>query len=455
MAKITASNFDELLHADAVRRDIQGKSVRAGFARVAAQGVQFVLAVGSTMVLARLLAPEAFGLRDMVLVLVAFVGSFRDFGLPLAVANREQIDHLGMSRVFWINLWLNVGIVLFMLAMSPLLAWWFQERALLAATPLMAASVFALGISTQHGSLLTRQMRHDVLTVIEVGSLVVGVGVAVSLALLGFGYWALLWQLAATLIVQSAATWVVCGWVPAGPRASRASSGLRDLFRYSSDLTVFRVITHVGRNLDRFLVGRFGGATNMGLYGRAYQWSLFPLQQAYTPLLNVAVSGLSRVQHDPSRYRSYFKRGMLPVYALIFPALIFMFVEAPNVVLFVLGDEWMAAIPLFRVLCVARRSSRASTASPSGFICRKGQTQTPAALGAGLHAADDRRRGDRRAVGHNGRPPGALRSARPGSPFPASPTACAPPTSTRATLSKFYGDRPSRRWRRRARSSRC
>ena len=353
MARITAKNFDALLGADAVRRDIQGKSVRSGFARVTAQVIQFVVGLGSMMVLARLLNDADFGLRDMVVVLMAFVGSFQDFGLPLAVSNREQIDHLGMSRVFWINLWLNVGIALFMLAMAPLLAWWFNERAVLVATPLVAFSVFVLGTATQPKALLSRQMRHGAQTVVEVVSLVVGAAVAIGMALLGYGFWALIWQVAISQILRGVGMWVACGWLPAGPRASRASTGLRDLFRYTSDFTLFSIVSHVGRNLDRFLVGRFGGAANMGLYGRAYQWSLFPLQQAYTPLLNVAVSGLSRVQHEPARYRAYFKRGLLPMYALIFPALIFMLVEAHNVVLFVLGADWAAAIPLFRVLCVS------------------------------------------------------------------------------------------------------
>ncbi len=353
MARITAENFDAVLSADAVRRDIQGKSVRSGFARVAAQLVQFVLGFGSAILLARLIAPDQFGIRDMVVVLMAFVGSFQDFGLPLAVSNREEVDHVGMSRVFWVNLWLNVGIALFMLAMTPVMAFWFQEPALLAATPLMALSVFVLGTATQPKALLSRQMRHGALTVVETGSLIIGLVTAVVLALLGYGYWALLWQIVAAHVTKSVGMWVACGWLPAGPRASRASRGLRDLFRYSSNVTAYSVIAHVGRNLDRFLIGRFGGATNMGLYGRAYQWSLFPLQQAYTPLLNVAVSGLSRVQHEPARYRAYFKRGMLPMYAIIFPALIFMLVEAHNVVLLVLGQQWAAAIPLFRVLCVS------------------------------------------------------------------------------------------------------
>lgn len=352
MTRITRENFNQLLDAETVRQEIERKSVRSGLSRVVAQGIQFVLGVGATMILARLLAPEAYGLRDMVLALMAFVGSFRDFGLPTAVVNRAAIDHLGLSRLFWINLWLNGALALLMGAMAPLLVWWFREPLLLPATLLMAGGIFITGLANQHQGLLLRQMRHDLLATIEVGSLIAGILVAVGLALAGFGAWALLWQLFVTHVSSGVATWLACGWTPAGPRAGRGEP-LRDLFTFSTNVTAFRVISHIGRNLDRLLIGRFGGAVDMGLYGQAYKWSLFPLQQAYTPLLNVAVSGLSRVQNDPARYRAYFKRGMMPVYALIVPALIFMFVEAAAIVRVVLGAGWLAAIPFFRLLCVA------------------------------------------------------------------------------------------------------
>lgn len=352
MARITRENFDQLLHADTVRQHLERKSVRSGLSRVVAQGVQFVLGVGATMILARLLTPEAYGLRDMVLVLMAFVGSFRDFGLPTAVVNRHAIDYLGMSRLFWINLWLNGALALFMGIMAPVLVWWFREPLLLPATLLMAIGIFVTGLANQHQGILLRQMRHDALAIIEVVSLISGILVAVALALSGFGAWALIWQLFVTHVTNGVATWLICGWLPAGPRAG-GSSPLHDLFTFSTNVTAYRIISHIGRNLDRVLIGRFGGAVDMGLYGQAYKWSLFPLQQAYTPLLNVAVSGLSRVQDDPIRYRAYFKRGLQPVYALIVPALLFMLVEATTMVRFVLGDGWLVAIPFFRLLCVA------------------------------------------------------------------------------------------------------
>ena len=332
--------------------------------RLGAQGVQFALTIGSGAALARLLTPRDFGLFAMSTSLIAFVGSFRDFGLPMATAHQTTIDQRQLSALFWLTVRLNLLLLLFMAAMAPLLARFYGELRLVPLTLLMAVGVFVIGLSTQHESLLTRQMRFGALTLIETGALLAGIGVGIGAALLGIGPWALVCQFLMNLLAKSAALWLVCAWRPdARARSLAAGPDLRAILTYSRHTTGFRVLAHIGRNLDRVLVGYFGGSAVLGLYDKSYQWSIVPTAQVQGPLLGVAVASLSRVRHDAAAYRAGCRAALLPVFSLSLPASAFMVVEARAIILLLLGPQWLAAVPLFRLFSIAAFVGSISTAT--------------------------------------------------------------------------------------------
>jgi PST family polysaccharide transporter len=307
------------------------------------------------MTLARLLTPTDFGLFAMVGWLMAFVSSFRDFGLSLAVVQKDKLSDAQLTGLFWINLKLNLLLFGFMALMAPVLAWFYSEPRLIPITLAAACGLFVLGLSAQHTSLLTRQMRFGVLTMIDVVAALVGIAVGVGAALLGLGYWALVLQYVATLATQSLATWWISSWRPGPPvgRAAASDLGLGATLRYGANDTGFRVITYFGRNLDTILVGYISGAATLGLYQTAYRWSVLPMQQVYMSLSNVAVASLSRMQHDPVAYRAYCRTGFLPILSLTMPALAFLTVAADDVILVLLGPQWAGAAPFFRLMCIA------------------------------------------------------------------------------------------------------
>lgn len=333
-------------------------TVRSGAIQLVAQAIQLALYIIAALVLARLLTPADFGLFAMVATLTAFVASFKDFGFTMAAVHRDNIDDQQSSTLFWMSMKLNLLMGLFVAAMAPVLAWFYGEPRLTAMTLAVAAGVVAIGLAAQHESLLIRRMRFAGLAVVDVVSLLAGVALGITCAILGAGYWSLVAQFVATGVLRSAGVWAISGWRPA-----RQASGTRSLahvdpmLSYAGYLTAYRILTHVGRNLDRVLVGYFSGTTAVGFYDNAFRWSLYPVQQVYQPLMNVAVASLSRVQHAPATYRAFCRAAFLPMFSIVLPALVFMAVEPRRVLLVLLGEQWLPAVPLFQVLCVAALAS--------------------------------------------------------------------------------------------------
>ncbi|NJL82373.1 MAG: lipopolysaccharide biosynthesis protein [Chloroflexaceae bacterium] len=341
------------LATDVVQSDLKVRSVRSGLITFAAQPVKFALGVGSTAILARLLQPEDFGLVAMVTPLLVLVDSISNLGLETAIVHKAQLNPQQASAIFWLSLKINAFVIGGMVLMAPVLAWFYGRGELVGIVLMMAVGAFALCAAFQHKSLLQRQLRFGILTTIEVVSTVLGAFVGVFAAWRGFGYWSLVLQLVVMQVSNSTAYWFACDWRPARAIASQPQADLGQMISYGAHLTGFRFLTRFGKQLDRVLIGYFSGAAALGLYSVAYNWAYFPFDQIYNPMFNVAVASLSRAHEDPQSYRLYCRRGLLLLFSLCMPALAFLFVEARPVILVLLGEKWLEAIPLFRLLLIA------------------------------------------------------------------------------------------------------
>src|SRR5258705_5916325 len=112
-------------------KDLRGRAIRGGFAKVCSQGANFALRVGSLMVLARLLDPKDFGLVGMVTAFTGVLNLFRDFGLSSATVQRVEVTDDQVSTLFWINSFVGGGLWLLLAAVSPFVASFYPGPRLL------------------------------------------------------------------------------------------------------------------------------------------------------------------------------------------------------------------------------------------------------------------------------------------------------------------------------------
>lgn len=321
---------------------------------VSSQALKLGLSLGSTAVLARLLTPEDFGLVAMTTPLLTLADSVSNLGLETAIVQRKHLTHEQTSEIFWLSQCVNTVLMTGLVALTPGFAWIFREERVIGIGLVISVGITARCLSFQQRALLKRQMQFGVLSSIELGSLLVGTGVALGSAFQGWGYWALILQGVVVELVQCVLYWRSCPWRPSPPKKLlRPSSELRSLLRYSLPLTGHRCLTRLGMYLDRLCIGYMGGPQVLGLYQTAYRWAYFPFEQIFFTFFDVAVSSFSRVQEDIERYRSYFRYGLMPIFGISMPALAFLYVKAQSVILILLGDQWAEVVPIFRLLLVA------------------------------------------------------------------------------------------------------
>ena len=337
-------------NTDHLRSDLKQRSVRGGAVTIAAQIGKFVLKFGSTIVLARLLVPEDYGLIGMATVVIGFVEYFKDLGLSTATIQRREINHQQISTLFWINIGVGCLVASIVALLAAAIASFYNEPRLTGITLALAVNFVFGGLTVQHQALLKRQMQFASLARIEIIAIAVGVITAIITAYYGWGYWALVLMLSATAATNAIGVWVACDWRPGLPRRN---ANVGSMLAYGGNLTGFNLVNYFSRNLDNILIGRVWGSGPLGLYAQAYRLLLLPIQQINNPINSVALPALSSLQTEPTQYRRYYYKAILLIATIGMPMVAFMFACTEPLILTVLGEQWSEAILIFRCLAPA------------------------------------------------------------------------------------------------------
>jgi PST family polysaccharide transporter len=359
----TAERFrTEHLHAD-----LKGRAVRGGMLTFASQGGGFLLTSIMTVVLARLLTPTDFGLVAMVTAITGLGQAFADLGLSEATIQRQHITQEQVSALFWINLAIGLGLMLVMIGLAPVLAWFYREPRLKNLSFVLSLVFLIGGLRVQHNALLQRQMRFAAIAIRDIVANAVSVALAITMAWLGAGYWAIVAYPLAFNSTAMVLTWMMVRWLPGPPRRG---AQVGSLIAFGGNVAGSYLINYLNRSTDNICIGWYWGASPLGLYSRAYNLLLRPVNQLNAPLSTIMVPSLSRLQNDPERFARYYLRVANLIMWMATPFFGFLFVAAEPVIMLALGKQWLAAVPVFQFLCIAALAQLLYNPTMWLFVCR-------------------------------------------------------------------------------------
>jgi O-antigen/teichoic acid export membrane protein len=301
------------------------------------------------VVVARYLSPQEYGVVAMVWVVLGLTRAFADMGLSGAVVvRRDQSDEI-LSSLYWANVMAGGILALLLVAGAPLAASFFHEPAL--ARPVAwLGLIFVLGGPGQlHQVLAEKQLVFAGISVVEVVAAVVGLA-AVTVALrMEFGVLGVVWAQAIAAGTRAIGLIVTSRWRPGWHFSFEELHGYLGFGIYQMGE---RSINYFSANVDYLLIGRYLGSQALGVYSVAYQLAVFPLLRVNPVLTRVAFPAFARKSDDhPSLVRGYLELSAIIAF-VAFPLLIGLAVTAPTVVTLAFGAEWLAAVPVLRVLAV-------------------------------------------------------------------------------------------------------
>lgn len=312
----------------------------------------FGLAVsfGTIAIVARKLTPEDYGVVAMVTSITALFLVFSDFGLTLVTVQRPKITQAQLSTLFWVNVAFGTLLGLLTAGLGPVLAWFYDDPRLLPITLLLASMFPVLSLGLQHQALLKRNMKFIRLSLVRLSGTTAGAIVSITLALCGFGYWALVWQLIGYVIVQTVCSFLAWRWLPGRP--SRCED-LRSMLGFGGYLSAHGLVGYLASNVDKVLLGRFCGPAALGLYANAFNVMTRPITLAAHSVGEAAIPAMSRSATTPDGMTSVYLRTFSLTCLLGLPACVVGILWADDVVLTLFGVQWTGAIVILRILFIA------------------------------------------------------------------------------------------------------
>lgn len=329
---------------------LASKSAKSGYYSALTQISMFILSSVSTLVLARLLTPDDFGLIAMVAVFINFASMFKDAGLSMATVQKDDITQNEISGLFWVNVIISFVLALVMVAISPLVVSFYERNEVGLILIILSVSFFISGLSVQHKAILQRLLRFDLIGIVQVASQAIGLIVAVIMALMGFEYMALVLN---TLIINIVMTLLIIYFVKWTPSRTFNFKKIKDMLLFGGNITGFNLVNYFSRNGDNIIIGKILGSDELGVYSKAYQIFMMPVRQIRIPINAVTIPVLSRLQNEPERFSKYC--GLFAeILALVsMPLTLICYLEADFIIEVMLGDGWEKATPVFSVLALA------------------------------------------------------------------------------------------------------
>jgi O-antigen/teichoic acid export membrane protein len=310
-------------------------------------GGQAVLQIAVLSILARAVSPSEFGLVSGALIAVFLATALAESGVGQAIIQRAELTRVHVRVAWTLSVFFGVTSWAILALLAPAIEDLLRLPGL---TPILraVALIFVIQSLTLSDFLLSRRLQFGRLAIAELTSYAVGYGVvAITLAHLGYGAWAIVWGQVGQSTMR--AILVTC-MAPFPYRPSLARAPMGELLNFGAGLTIGRVASWAGTQMDNLVVGRYLGAASLGLYGRAYQLVQMPANLFGQVANEVLFPAMSAIQDRQDTLRRIFRLGTGFMAALALPCSLLAAVTSRPLVLVVLGPDWLPLRAAFDVI---------------------------------------------------------------------------------------------------------
>lgn len=329
-----------------------GKKTKVGIAyntaaRLAGTSGQIV----STIILARLLAPEDFGLVATAMLIIGFATRFGQFGFHMGLIQRkENITREHVNTLFVIDFSFKLTLWLIIYFLTPIFASHFSDPRLARVLPVISLYVLLECFTTTPLAVLKREMKFKITSVINTVERFTIITVSIVLASFGFGVWSLVYSNLSGIMLSAVLSMWQTKWVPNFRYSHDAS---RELFRFGIMIFLRNLFRYGAEKVDYYWVSTYLGAAQLGFYEKAFQLMRMPQKRITRAINKVVFSAFSRIQDDPERIQRGFRKLILAVTLVSYPLLAGLAFVAPLFIPIALGENWRPTVLPLQIMCVA------------------------------------------------------------------------------------------------------
>jgi len=310
----------------------------------------FLINMGGSIVIARLLEPEDFGVFGIALLFTGLATRFGNVGFGLALVQREEIEDAHVSSLFVVNLCLFSTIAVLLMWLSPEIGVYFDSPKTGEVLFVLAFLFFLKPFSSVARALLQRKMAFKSTAI--AGSLqhFLGVLSAIVLAWHGFGVWSLVY---AELVGASVSLVVLMMYAKWRPSFSYHHRAMKDLYAFGIAIFFKRILTYGADKVDFLIIGKRLGTAPLGFYEKAYNLMNMTIKELGDKMEPVLFRAFSKIQNDRGRILAAYNKVLLTFSLISYPIFFGLASVAPPFIFLLYGEKWMPSVIPLQIMCLS------------------------------------------------------------------------------------------------------
>ncbi len=332
-----------------ITSSLKNKLLKGAFwnsiSQVGSQILNFVF----TIILARYLTPGDFGVVGQVGVIIGFLSFFCEFGFSPTLIQKKTIDEIDCSTAFWGLIFISSILYALGFFASPLIALFYHNDSLILISRILFLQFLLVPISIVNEILEEKKLNYQVIVQSNIISIILSVSAGITLAVMGYGVWALVVQILLSYLVK---TILLIYWTEWRPKMIFSFSRFKEFFKSGLKFTYQNLNVFLNGNMDFLLVGKLAGASMLGIYSLAFRISNYPIMKMYQIIGRMLFPAFHLIKNDFEKMRdNYIKLTRFGGLILI-PLIISIFFGIESFILLFLNKEWIEAAVIVKILAV-------------------------------------------------------------------------------------------------------
>lgn len=312
--------------------------------RFSGQAIQFVFSI----LIARLLTPEDYGVIAMLGVFLAVSQTFIDSGFGTALIRKVNRTEMDFSTVFYFNILVAIIFYFILFFGAPLIAEFYNTPLLKPITRVISLSLIISSLSGIHNTKLSIAIDFKSKAKASIISALFTGVVSLWLAYAGYGVWALVVQNLCLRIIWTVMMWVYVKW---RPQLVFSWQSFKELFSFGSKLLASGLLDTLYNNLYTLVIGKVFSSSTLGVYSKANSLAQFPSFNITSVVQTVSFPVLSTIQNEEERLADVYKRLLKLSAFIVFPLMVGLSAVADPFIRIILTDKWVETIPILQIIC--------------------------------------------------------------------------------------------------------
>lgn len=313
--------------------------------RCGAQVVTFIVSI----VLARLLAPEAYGKIAIITVFTNIMQVFVDSGLGTALIQKKDADDLDFSSVFYFNFAVCLLLYAVMFLAAPFIAAFYNDTSLTPIVRVISLTIVISGVKGIQQSYVSRNMLFKRFFYATLGGTIFSAFFGIGLAYAGFGVWAIVGQQLSNTAIDTLILWLTVRW---RPRKIFSWERLRNLLSFGWKMLVSALLDTVYNNLRSLIIGKLYSSADLAYYNQGDKFPNVIVANINTSIDSVLLPTMANEQEDRSKIKEMTRRAIKTSTYVMAPLMMGLVFCAEPVVRLVLTEKWLPCVPFLQIFCL-------------------------------------------------------------------------------------------------------